>query len=197
MLVYLGLIHFSMKRLLQFTLPIVLTALLLLCFPQSSGAKFESNSSRTPKVGLRVGNQAPDFELPMPDGTMLSLSSLRGKIVLIDFWASWCKGCRNKKGTIAVYNRYKDEKFVNANGFTVLSVSLDREKEPWLKAIKDDGLIWENHVCDFKVFKTNTSKLYNLGGVPRKWLVDENGIIIARDLSSSELKVILDKRLKE
>jgi peroxiredoxin len=175
----------------------VLTALLLLCFPQSSGAKFESNSSRTPKVGLRVGNQAPDFELPMPDGTMLSLSSLRGKIVLIDFWASWCKGCRNKKGTIAVYNRYKDEKFVNANGFTVLSVSLDREKEPWLKAIKDDGLIWENHVCDFKVFKTNTSKLYNLGGVPRKWLVDENGIIIARDLSSSELKVILDKRLKE
>lgn len=149
------------------------------------------------KNGLKIGNQAPNFELPMIDQTLLSLESLRGNIVFVDFWASWCRGCRNKKGTISVYNKFKDRKFKNANGFTILSVSFDVNKEAWINAISNDGLIWPYHVCDFKSFSSPVFKLYKLGGIPRNWLIDANGIIIARDIGYSELNEQLIRQSKD
>lgn len=184
-----------MKRLLKFTFPFVLVILLLI-LPQFYGAGsnfyFFSNS----KVGLRIGKQAPNFELPLPDGKHLSLSDLHGKMVLIDFWASWCKGCRLKQGTILVYNQFKDSKFANADGFTIVSVSLDKNRDAWLAAIEKDGLVWPYHVCDYKSTDSPVYRMYKLSGIPRNWLVDAKGVIIAKDIDSRELTEILTAQLK-
>ncbi|ASB50043.1 TlpA family protein disulfide reductase [Alkalitalea saponilacus] len=154
---------------------------------------FEAVSQRSPTTGLRVGNQAPNFELPMIDETLLSLESLRGKIVLVDFWASWCKGCRNKQSTIAIYNQYKDKNFRTAEGFIILSVSFDKDKSAWLKAIEMDGLIWKTHVNDLKGFSSEVAKRYKLPGLPQNVLLDGNGIIVSKNIMGERLKYELDK----
>jgi len=156
---------------------------------------FAAQAQRRPKIGLDVGNQAPNFELPMIDETLLSLESLRGKIVLVDFWASWCKGCRNKQSTIAIYHQYKDKHFQTAEGFVVLSVSLDNDKSAWLQAIEKDGLIWNTHVIDLKGFSSEVARLYKLQGLPQNVLLDGNGTIIARNIRSANLKEKLDTLL--
>ena len=156
---------------------------------------FELDAQRSPRIGLSIGNQAPNFELPMIDGTFLALKSLRGKIVLIDFWASWCTACRNKQSTIAICHQYQDSRFQTAEGFVVLSVSLDKDKSSWLQAIEKDGLIWNTHVIDLKGFSSEVAKLYKLPGIPQNVLLDGNGIIIARNIRSASLKETLDNML--
>lgn len=134
-----------------------------------------------------VGVEAPEIALPTPDGDVLKLSSLRGQVVLVDFWAQWCKPCRRENpNVVAAYHKFKDK------GFTVYGVSLDRTREKWLQAIEEDGLTW-NHVSDLKYFQSAAAETYGITGIPFSILVDRNGIIVAKNLRGAALEKELEK----
>ncbi len=133
------------------------------------------------------GAKAPDFTQPTPDDKTKSLSSLRGKIVLVDFWASWCGPCRRENpAVVKLYETYKSK------GFDILGVSLDRDKERWLQAIEQDGLVW-NHVSDLKGWQNEVAQKYGVSSIPHTVLVDREGRIIARGLRGPAL----EEKLKE
>ena len=136
---------------------------------------------------LAIGAEAPQILLANPQGEVVSLSSLRGKTVLIDFWASWCKPCRlENPHVVRLYNEYRDL------GFEVYGVSLDKNKQAWVNAIQQDGLEWI-HVSDLQFWNSAAAKLYNVNSIPQTFLIDEDGKIIAKNLRSAEL----GKKLKE
>ncbi len=138
---------------------------------------------------LSVGKIAPDFTLNDPQGNPIALSSLKGKVVLIDFWASWCRPCRMENpNVVKAYDKYKTQVF------DVLSVSLDgvpqqkRAKEDWIGAIKADGLIWKNHVSDLKGWNSSMVPLFGLKGIPFTLLIDADGKILGKNLRGEELE---------
>ncbi|PWH81296.1 TlpA disulfide reductase family protein [Brumimicrobium oceani] len=128
-------------------------------------------------------NIAPEITLPNPEGEEMSLSSLKGKYVLIDFWASWCAPCRvENPNVVRLYNKYKGDKF------EIFSVSLDKDKDKWIKAIQADGLIWDYHVSDLLGWKTTMVEKYQFSGIPHTVLIDPEGKIIAEKLRGPSLE---------
>jgi len=138
---------------------------------------------------VAIGAKAPEFTAPTPEGGELALKDALGKLTLVDFWAAWCKPCRVENPNIVkVYEKYHDK------GLNVLGVSLDRTEEAWKKAIEDDGLTWQ-HVSHVAYFNDPVAKLYNIDAIPAAFLLDENGVIVAKNLRGPALEAKVSELL--
>lgn len=147
-------------------------------------------------LAQEVGEKALEIELIDHTGKKIKLSELKGKVVLIDFWASWCGPCRRENpNVVEAFSKYHTSKFANAKGFEVFSVSLDKNEQAWLDAIKQDKLIWDSHVWDKN---GDFAKQYHITSIPMAFLIDGEGKIVAKgqDLRGLGLHIEIEKLLK-
>ena len=163
---------------------------------EAVGARFKKERPNHPQVkpflenlkrlkGVEVGSEAPEIALNQPSGERLALSSLRGKYVLIDFWASWCGPCRRENpNVIKTYARFKDK------GFEIYGVSLDQDKSAWLKAIEADKLVWK-HVSDLQYWNSVAAQAYQVSAIPMTFMLDKEGKVIAKGLRGEALDQFL------
>ncbi len=150
----------------------------------------EFKMQATQPSGL-VGSMMTDIALPNPDGKIIRLSDLKGNVILLDFWASWCGPCRAENPNVVnLYKKY------SSKGFTVFSVSLDSDIQAWKRAIKSDGLVWLNHVSDLKQWQTPLVKQYQFDAIPYTVLIDRTGKIVATNLRGSDLELKISTLLK-
>lgn len=154
-------------------------------YGQMVGSKIDAIKKQNESLAmLNIGNEAPNFTAPNPDGKQVALNEIRGKATIIDFWASWCKPCRMENpNVVKVYNKYHDK------GLEIISVSLDRpgQKEQWLQAIKDDKLTW-HHVSNLQYFTDPVAQQYNIQSIPATYILDADGKIVAKSLRGQALE---------
>ena len=140
-------------------------------------------------AGVNVGDVAPDFSAPTPDGKSLSLKQSLGKVTIVDFWASWCKPCRAENpNVVALYNE------LHGKGLNIIGVSLDKDAAAWKKAIADDKLTW-NHISNLKQWDDAIAKQYGVQGIPATFILDASGKVVAKDLRGAELKAKVQELL--
>lgn len=160
---------------------------------QTANAKQQANvaaqqQQQRGKSKYSVGMEAPNISMNNPDGSLMSLADLRGKVVLLDFWASWCGPCRRENPHVVhSYEKY------NKDGFEVFSVSLDRSVDPWKKAIEQDGLMWPYHVSDLKGWQSDAAALYGVHSIPHAMLLDRDGTVLGTNLRGP----VLTSKLEE
>lgn len=152
-------------------------------YPNHPIVKERYSIMNSPAGKTGIGAMAPELAFPDPEGNIRKLSDLRGKVVLVDFWASWCGPCRRESPNVRnVYQKYHDK------GFEVFSVSLDRDGNSWKKAIVDDQLVWPNHVSDLKYWSSEAAAIYGVRSIPAMFLLDREGRIVAKDLRGAALE---------
>lgn len=179
-----------MKKINKTIILTIFTALIAFSFTLNL-QKEEKMQKENPIIGLKKGNIAPDFTINNEQKMPITLSKMRGKVVLIDFWASWCRPCRDENPNVVLaYNEFKDK------GFEIIGVSVDENEQKWLKAIETDKLTWAQG-CELTGWeKSEIAKNYNVKSIPMNFLLDKDGVIIAKNLRGSALEKAIKKALK-
>ena len=160
-----------------------------------------AHSQEYSNLTMKIGQKAPELVLNNPAGEVVKLSEIyKGRIIMLDFWASWCGPCRRASPEVlSIYNSYKDKIMRGCKlPFTIVSVSLDQNKEAWVKAITDDGLVWPYHMSDLGFWKSKAAELYGVQFIPQSFLISSDGKIIGKyTFDLDNLKKDLDKLLKK